>query len=288
LSLSYPLVWLLAVAVVAFLSTFGFLLWNYYTQAVDTSVATGLHAENLLLREKLAGYEEKIDQLTSQMTRWVELDASLRVLANLEPIDDDVRRLGVGGNLPTEPELRDLDPPVAEEVESFSSRLDQLARQTELQTGSFEQIKSHLEKAADLRDHTPSIRPCAGWLASGFGYRRDPFTRGRKFHDGLDITAPVGTPVSATADGTVESIKYYRNGYGLTLVVNHGYGYKTVYAHLSLSKVKRYQKVKRGDVIALVGNSGRSTGPHLHYEVQVTGKSRNPLNYIIPDDKNFH
>jgi murein DD-endopeptidase MepM/ murein hydrolase activator NlpD len=125
-------------------------------------------------------------------------------------------------------------------------------------------------------------------LASGFGYRRDPFTRTRKFHDGIDITAPVGTPVRATADGTVESIQYYRNGYGLTLVVNHGYGYKTVYAHLSLSKVKRYQKVERGEVIALVGNSGRTTGPHLHYEVQITGKARNPLNYIIPDDKSFH
>ena len=288
LSLTYPLVYLLVIAAFAFLSTFGFLLWSHYTKTVDVSVTTRLHAENLLLREKLTNYEQELGRLNSQMARWTELDASLRVLANLEPIDDDVRRLGVGGSLPVEPELRDLDPSVAEEVESFSSKLDQLTRQTDLQTTSFEQIKSHLEKTADLRDHTPSIRPCAGWLASGFGYRKDPFTGRRRFHDGIDITAPVGTPVSVTADGTIESIKYHRGGYGLTIVVNHGYGYKTVYAHLSLSKVKRYQKVKRGDAIGLVGNSGRSTGPHLHYEVQVTGKAGNPLTYIIPDDKHFH
>jgi len=287
-SISYPLVWLSVILFLAFLSVFGFFFRSYYTKTVDKYTLSRLRAENVLLRERLTAFERKLDQLSSTMMQLVESDTRLRVMANLETIDEDVRKLGVGGSLPNEEELREVNPAVAEEVESVSSNLDELIRQTELQFRSFQEIKSHLEKANDLRDHTPSIRPCAGWMVSGFGYRKDPFTRTRKFHEGLDIGAPVGTPVYATADGTVESIKYYTRGYGLTVVLDHGYGYKTVYAHLSISKVKRYQRVSRGEVIGLVGNSGKSTGPHLHYEVRVTGQARNPLTYIIPDEKYFH
>lgn len=287
-SISYPLIWLSVVVLIGFLSVFGFFFTNYYTKTVDLSTLGRLSTENLLLRERLTDHERKLEQLSSKMAQLTEFDAKLRVMANLETIDEDVRKLGVGGNLPTEEKLRNLNPAVAERVESFSSRLDELVRHTELEFRSFEEIESHLGKTGDLRDHTPSIRPCAGWLVSGFGYRKDPFTGKRKFHEGIDFGAPIGTPIYATADGIVESIKYYSRGYGLTLVLDHGYGYKTVYAHLSISKVKKYQRVHRGEIIGLVGNSGRSTGPHLHYEVRVTGRARNPLIYIIPDDKYFH
>lgn len=287
LRISYPLVWLLVFAFIGFLSIFGFLFKSYYTKTVDLYTLRKLSTGNLVLQEKLSDYEKKLEQLSSKMEQLIEFDTQVRVLAGLEPIDEDIRKLGVGGHLPIEKELREMDPPVAEAVESFSSKLDKLMRHTELQVLSFDEIKSHLEKASHLRDHTPSIRPCAGWLVSGFGMRKDPFTGKRKFHEGIDIAAPVGTPVFVAADGVVESIKYYSRGYGLTVVINHGYGYKTVYAHLSLSKVKRYQRVRRGEVIGLLGRSGRTTGPHLHYEVRVTGKARNPLAYIIPDENYF-
>ncbi len=287
LSVSYPILWIVVVAFAFFLSIFGVLLRSQYTTTMDTYALHKSRTENELLREKLSSYEMKLEQLNSKMEQLIEFDTKLRVLADLEPIDEDIRKLGIGGNLPIEKELRDLNSPLADEVESFSSELDELLRHTELQALSFEKINSHLDKTADLRNHTPSIRPCAGWFVSGFGYRKDPFTRKRKFHDGIDIGAPVGTPVLATADGIVKNVKYYSKGYGRTVTIDHGYGYETVYAHLSLSKVKKYQRVERGDVIALVGNSGRSTGPHLHYEVRVVGKTRNPLTYIIPDENYF-
>lgn len=286
-SISFPFIWLSIVLLAVFLGTFGFLFKNYYTKMVDLSTLHKLRAENLLLSEKLRNYEKRLDELNSRMDELIKFDTQLRVMADLEPIDEDVRKVGVGGSLPIEKELRELDPPVAERVESFSSKLDQLMRHTELQFRSFEEIESHLEKSENLRNHTPSIRPCRGWLVSGFGYRKDPFTGKRKFHEGIDIAGPVGTPVYATADGVVESVKYHRGGYGLTIVIDHGYGFKTVYAHLSLSKVKRYQRVKRGEIVGLLGRSGRTTGPHLHYEVRVTGKARNPLTYIIPDESYF-
>ncbi len=287
LSLSSPALAAVAAALVVFFVTFGFLLRSYYSKAVDQAGLNRLAAENLILRHRLETYDERLQELNVQMRRLVEFDTELRVIADLDLIDEDVRKLGVGGSFPTEDELRDLDPGVAEELEAFSSRLDRLTREVQLQALSFEQISGHMERSGDRRSHTPSIRPCAGWFVSGFGMRRDPFTGRMKFHDGLDIGASVGTPVHVTADGVVESIKYYSRGYGRTITINHGYGYKTVYAHLSLSKVKRYQRVQRGDVIGLVGNSGRSTGPHLHYEVQVLGKPTDPFKYIIPDEKYY-
>jgi len=287
LAIPYPVIWLSLLVSVGFLSVFGFLFESYYGERMNQSALQRLKAENLLLHDRLRKYEVRLDGLGEKIDELATFDTELRVIADLDPIDEDIRKLGVGGSLPVDEELRTLNPPLAEKVESFSSRLDRVARQTHLQTLSFEKIESHLEKSADLRNHTPSIRPCRGWLCSGFGYRKDPFTGRRKFHDGIDIAAPIGTPVYATADGIVESIKYYNGGYGLTIVVDHGYGYKTVYAHLSLSKVQRRQRVMRGDVIGLVGRSGRTTGSHLHYEVRITGDARNPLTYIVPDEDYF-
>jgi murein DD-endopeptidase MepM/ murein hydrolase activator NlpD len=133
----------------------------------------------------------------------------------------------------------------------------------------------------ETRDSMPSIRPCdIGWLSSRYGKRRDPFTGRQAFHRGIDFSLPVGTPVRVTAAGTVIVVEKQR-GLGRVVKVDHGNGLVTVYAHLQEAAVSVGQDVARGDVIARSGNSGRSTAPHLHYEVRVAGRSVNPLTYIL-------
>ena len=128
-------------------------------------------------------------------------------------------------------------------------------------------------------ERTPSIWPTHGRLTSRFGYRLSPFGRGRQFHAGIDLGAARGTPICATAKGTVQ-FAGYQSGYGYVVYINHGYGYTTVYAHMSKLGTRAGKTVGKGEVIGYVGNSGWSTGPHLHYEVRVNGKPVNPLNYL--------
>jgi murein DD-endopeptidase MepM/ murein hydrolase activator NlpD len=169
-----------------------------------------------------------------------------------------------------------------------TQKLDLLEKQLYMQIKSFDElVKLDAESEERLR-HIPAIQPIANRdlkrMASGYGYRVDPVYNVRTFHKGMDFTCEKGTPVHATADGVVESAKWQR-GYGYTVVIDHGYGYKTLYAHL-LDKnfmVKKGQKVVRGEQIAKSGNSGKSTGPHLHYEVIVKGVHENPVNYYFMD-----
>jgi murein DD-endopeptidase MepM/ murein hydrolase activator NlpD len=142
------------------------------------------------------------------------------------------------------------------------------------------ELYKFLEEKKSMFACTPSIWPVKGWVSSKFGYRISPFTNEREFHEGLDISVRTGTRIVAPADGVVSSIgKTY--GFGTILTINHGYNLRTRYAHLSKVLVKKGQSVKRGEKIALVGSTGRSTGPHLHYEVVLSGVPVDPLNYIL-------
>jgi murein DD-endopeptidase MepM/ murein hydrolase activator NlpD len=167
-------------------------------------------------------------------------------------------------------------------------KLDLLEKQLYMQIKSFDEIVALDKNAEERLRHIPAIQPIANRdlkrTASGYGYRIDPVYKVRKFHKGMDFSCDKRTPVYATADGVVESAKWM-SGYGYTVILDHGYGYKTVYAHLLDKKflVKKGQKVVRGEQIALSGNSGKSTGPHLHYEVIVKGKHDNPINYYFMD-----
>jgi murein DD-endopeptidase MepM/ murein hydrolase activator NlpD len=133
----------------------------------------------------------------------------------------------------------------------------------------------------------PAIQPVANKdlrrIGSYFGYRTDPFYKVTKFHEGIDFTAPVGTDIYATGDGKVVNIEFSRRGYGNLVEIDHGFGYRTVYAHLSKMNVKMGQKVSRGEVIGFVGNTGKSTAPHLHYEVRKNGKAVDPINFFFND-----
>lgn len=213
------------------------------------------------LRQKLAAYEKKTEKLA--------------YLAGLEV--NPPKPMGAGNIVDarvTDPGARlDIARSEAEDLVDRSSLLDR-------RIGTVEQaIGRQTERLA----HTPSLMPTRGLIGGGFGWRRDPFTGLKQFHRGLDICAPVGTPVKAPADGIV--IKAERDaGYGNTLYISHGDGIVTRYGHLSAFKAQPGQKVTRGQVVALVGNTGRSTGAHVHYEVMVRGQNVDPMQYLVEDE----
>jgi len=210
-------------------------------------------------------------------------------MQELEKLDNDIR-----GLLKDDPALKEIVERRANQTSSSRSTLSsrsrvdrqQAIRQLVLleekipeQQQSLEELKEAIIKRADRLSHTPSIYPVKGTISSKYGYRKSPFGRSTEFHDGLDIAAPYGTEVVATADGVV-TFAGYKSGYGRTVTISHGYGYETSYCHNSSILVKTGQQVKKGQVIAKVGSTGRSTGPHLHYMVKVNGQLQDPANFL--------
>jgi murein DD-endopeptidase MepM/ murein hydrolase activator NlpD len=255
---------------------------RYSGMAVDAGRMAELERENTELHGRIAVFEGELSSLKTSMERNYELQNRARLLASLDPIPEDVWKVGVGG---PEPELLEREMSVADRIFSdLGEDLAELVRQSRLQRQSYDEICSILEQEATIRDCTPSIRPLrGGFLSSRFGRRMDPFTGRIAMHRGVDFHARTGTPVMATADGVVTMAK--KNGsLGLVVEVNHGNGFTTRYGHLARINVVRGQRVKRGETIGTVGNTGRSTGPHLHYEVVFRKVHRDPLQYIIPDD----
>jgi murein DD-endopeptidase MepM/ murein hydrolase activator NlpD len=244
--------------------------------------ADELARENSLLRERLASLEADLTTLEARVHEASLLEERMRLLADLDPIDAEVRMMGVGGpDFSARDPLHDLNVELAATVGDVRGTTDALLRQSELQRHSFIEILESLEQRQEHWSHVPSIRPVAeGRITSGFGRRVDPFTKRRAFHRGIDISARRGVPIVATADGRVVFAK--KNGnFGLTVKIDHGNGVQTLYAHALDLKVKKGQRVKRGDVIARVGSSGKSTAPHLHYEVQVDKRAMNPRRFIL-------
>jgi murein DD-endopeptidase MepM/ murein hydrolase activator NlpD len=176
--------------------------------------------------------------------------------------------------------------PDADLLKSVTSKLDRLDRQIYSQIKSFDQLKELVGKNKDRLAHIPAIQPISEvnlkQMASGYGYRRDPIYGVSRFHEGMDFAADTGTPVYATGDGRVAEAGW-KSGYGNAIDINHGYNYVTRYAHLSQILVKPGQEVKRGDLIGKVGNTGKSTGSHLHYEVRFNGEAQNPIDYYYYD-----
>jgi murein DD-endopeptidase MepM/ murein hydrolase activator NlpD len=227
-------------------------------------------------------FAKSIDDLQGEMTRLRQFDMKLRVMADLDGVVYPEQIMGIGGENPEpfnplESELSFQDPTI---INSMTKGLDRLRTEFSLQERSFQELVEYLEDQKSLLASTPSIWPVKGWLTSGFGYRTSPFTGRREMHKGLDVATRTGTPIIAPADGIVV-FAGREGGFGNTLVVDHGYGIVSKYGHCSTIDTKLGQKVKRGDIIARVGNTGRSTGPHLHYEVAVNGVSVNPIRYIL-------
>ena len=225
---------------------------------------------------------EKIRQLESELSRVRELDRRLRVVVGLEKGEVPSATLAQGGADAGSPNaLRDAVEQRAGRLASWGvGDLAALAQEISSREQSMRELKTYLDEQTAVLAATPTILPTKGLVTAGYGYRRSPFTGKREFHEGMDIAAPVGTPIVATADGIV-SFAGPAATYGNVVFIDHGHGFGTAYAHNSTMRVRTRQRVRRGDIIAYVGNTGRTTGPHVHYEVHVNGVASNPLRYAV-------
>ncbi len=235
--------------------------------------------ENLKLTYSLLN--KKMDQIDEVLESVAERDNNIyRVYFNTSPIPDAQRKAGFGG-VNRYNELEGFNN--SELVINTSKRVDVISKELAIQSKSLDEILKLAKEKSALLEAIPAIQPVRNEnlraVASGFGYRSDPFTKVRKFHAGMDFSAKTGAPIFATGDGVVQRADNTASGYGNHIVLRHGFGYETLYAHLSKYNVKRGQKVKRGDIIGFVGSTGRSEGPHLHYEVHKNGEVVNPLNF---------
>ena len=224
---------------------------------------------------------KKLTQLEAVVSNVEDRDNNLyRVYFEASSIPEEQRKAGFGG-VNRYSDLEGYDN--SELIINTAKRLDILIKQTVVQSRSLDEIEKLAENKEALIEAIPTIQPIKNKdltrMASGYGYRIDPFTKKRRFHYGRDFTAKKGTPIYATGNGRIKRADNRSSGYGNHIRIDHGFGYVSLYAHLSKFNVRRGQKVKRGDIIGYVGNSGRSVGPHLHYEIFKDNKKINPLNF---------
>ncbi|SEL67499.1 Murein DD-endopeptidase MepM and murein hydrolase activator NlpD, contain LysM domain [Stigmatella aurantiaca] len=256
---------------------------HYFQVAKDAAENRILREENLTLRGQLKSVRERIEHIGSTLDRVERFDQKLRAMTLLS---DPQRNLAMG---PTEPgttspttDTQFTQLSHAEVPGVLLGKLDKLSAEATRQEQSLQELQAYFQDQKSLLASTPSVWPARGWVTSDFGQRLDPYTAERVTHAGLDIAAPHGKEIHAPSDGTVV-FAGLEGGYGNVLVIDHGYGIKTRYGHLAKMLVKAGDKVKRGALIAAVGNTGRSTGPHLHYEVRVNGIPQNPRKFILEE-----
>jgi murein DD-endopeptidase MepM/ murein hydrolase activator NlpD len=262
----------------------GGLLWfvtDYRKIKTQIPELRQLQRENMMQKTQLIALCKEINHANERIAALQKFDQKLRIMTNLESSGEHDQFLGVGGpntsTLKPEYQLEEVHDGLIRQMHQSLENLD-----TEIAVTGISQteLNDFLSKQKSLLACTPSIRPTMGWVSSGFGYRISPFTNKREFHKGLDIATRIGTPVVAPADGLVVFTGREGN-YGKMITINHGYDLKTRYGHLYKYRVMKGAYVKRGQIIAEVGNSGRCTGPHLHYEVLLNGVPVNPLRYIL-------
>ena len=228
---------------------------------------------------------DKIDNLDLLLAELEDRDDNIyRMIFEAEPIPSSVRKAGYGGSN----RYMALDGYVnSDMVVSTAKRIDVLSSQLYVQSKSFDEIYNMAKNKSEMLSCIPAIMPVKGTdiyrISSHYGHRTDPFYKVTKFHGGIDFSGPVGLGIYATGDGVVTRVESNKSGYGNNIVVDHGYGYKTRYAHLHSFSVKKGDKVKRGQEIGTMGNTGKSTAPHLHYEVIKNNKTVNPINFFYND-----
>ncbi len=239
-------------------------------------------AEIQLQRTQIQKSAKDMDSLTETLSRLQEFGKKVGLLASWGGGEESTGLLAMGGSLP-----ENIAPSLSVEAKHNGLAREMNDQVIELAAVSYDMEKSYgtlvqyLEQKKDILACTPSVRPFKdGWYTSNFGYRKSPFTGLRELHKGIDIGAAKGSPVVSTANGRV-TFAGKNGGFGITLVIDHGHGFKTRYAHLQKTLKKKGQTVTRGETVALIGNTGRSTGPHLHYEVHVNGVPVNPKRYIL-------
>jgi len=283
---------LVSVFLVACLIFLGYIIYDYFQlkkttlQLKDREIhLTSELGEIENQRKQIQDFATEINSLKSKLMALNNFETKIRIIANIEKTDESNNLFGVGGSVP-----EDLDArlPLMEKHNSLMrdmhEQIDELNRASIYQQGEFESLLKSLEDQQNLLASTPAIRPISrgekSWVTSKFGYRQSPFTGQKEFHQGYDISTREGTPIMATADGVV--IFVGRKGLlGNCIIIDHGHGMVTRYGHAEKFLKKRGEKVKRWEPIGLVGNTGRSTGPHVHYEVRLNGIPVNPEKYIL-------
>ncbi len=253
------------------------ILAHYTWIAVEVAEIRRLRVENLALATKAKAYEENAGQLQAKVLQLQNIVTKLGIMAGVEQSLPDASIGGVGGLTRSETTPPSVD--IASTLQSLDQTVGTLSEKSTRLEAYFSEQRAQLAS-------TPSTWPLRGYLSASFGNRIDPFTGLRDFHPGIDISVPRGTKVHAPADGVVVFCGA-KNGYGNILVIDHGYGTVTRYGHMDGFNVRPGQRVKRGDVIGFSGNTGRSTAPHLHYEVWVNDQMRNPIEYIIDEYRTF-
>jgi murein DD-endopeptidase MepM/ murein hydrolase activator NlpD len=272
----------------AFLISTGIFTYDYYklkTAGIDTlkrDIRIANQSDEIThQRKQIQEFAEEISALKTMLVELNNFEKKIRIIANIEKPDEQDSLFGVGGSFP---EDLDAQMPLTQKHNSLlrgmHEQVEQLNLATINQEQSFETLFKYLKDQQNLLASTPAVRPSSGWTTSRFGYRTSPFTGRREFHKGYDIANKLGTPIKATADGVV-SFNGPKGYLGLMLVIDHGHGMVTRFGHCHKILVKRGDAVKRGDTVALMGNTGRSTGPHVHYEVHFNGLPVNPEKYIL-------
>jgi murein DD-endopeptidase MepM/ murein hydrolase activator NlpD len=258
----------------------GFFLVTAFTGSDSECFASS--QENKLLKAKLIELTDRYDLLKSGLSELDHKTENLRIAANLEPITDAEKLLGTGGG-EFDNSLDFLNASSNLDIDHAIRIVDDLTNQFNFQKSQYDEISRKMKNNEELFESIPAIMPTKGlYIGSWFGRRMHPILKIWRRHPGIDFVADIGTKVFASGKGKVVYVGR-RGGYGLEIEIDHGFGYRTRYAHLSKSLVKRGQKVSRGDQIAKSGNSGLSTGPHLHYEVSHNGKKLNPTQFFFDD-----
>jgi murein DD-endopeptidase MepM/ murein hydrolase activator NlpD len=279
---------------VKLLRIFGFIAAAFVTAALISYLAFQfigspkekiLQQQNRALKDKYYDLGDELKSVQQQMKELEKRDNDVyRAIFEATPIPDSARAKDIENKL----EIASVENMGDYQlVSAISSTLNNLSSRIKTQRKSYDVIVELVKNKEELLSHTPAIQPVSNKdlnrIASGFGYRIDPVYKTTKFHAGLDFAAPQGVPIYATADGTIATSGNTGNGYGNHVIINHGYGYETLYGHMVRVKFSAGQKIKRGEIIGWVGSTGKSTGPHCHYEVHKNGEKIDPIYFFYND-----
>ena len=263
----------------------GLIMIIIFFQFFDSPKEKRLNREIDILASQYEIVDDKLRQVELVLDDVQNRDDNIyRVIFEADPIPKSIRKAGYGG-VNRYKNLKGFNN--SDLIINTSEKVDQLSKQLYIQSKSFDDIIELAKNKSDMLAALPAIQPVSNKnlsrMASGYGYRIHPIYKTRKLHTGMDFSAKTGTPIYATGDGKISKVRRSRRGYGNHVIIDHGYGYKTLYAHMHKYSVKKGQKVKRGEIIGYVGNTGTSVAPHLHYEVHKDGRKINPVNFYFND-----
>jgi murein DD-endopeptidase MepM/ murein hydrolase activator NlpD len=242
--------------------------------------------KNMILSKNLYKLKTKVDSLEKQVDNLSVHDKNLRLTVNLPILADEVKEVGIGGKS-YNPYSESIDEYLDTDIDNFTSIVDKLSRQVKLQKQSYEEILNKYKNDKTFFECVPALKPMEGtYDLNSFGMRLHPILGFSRMHEGVDIIAPENTPVHSSGNGVVEFVGN-QGSFGLLIIINHGHGYQSYYGHLNSATVRINNEVKRGQLIAYSGNSGLSTGPHLHYEVAYNNKKLDPVRFFVDDISNI-